>query len=148
MAALFDFSSTEISRIPQSGLRMDRPATIELYTDYLIKLYKNHKIIGREAALGIETDEGIQRELETQFSQLDWERIRYMISADKKCKTFKEKQYEWSPSLAKAGGTVSYWKKRKAMAAAGRGGNRGGLILETIVLGIRDEGNNDMVYIK
>ena len=56
--------------------------------------------------------------------------------------------YEWSPSLAKAGGTVSYWKKRKAMAAAGRGGNRGGLILETIVLGIRDEGNNDMVYIK
>ena len=68
-----------------------------------------------------------------------------MISADKKYKHIKETKYEWSPSLVKYGGTVSFWKKRKA-TEKGEEPDKD-LAWRQQQLGIHNAGGNGMYYI-
>ena len=52
------------------------------------------------------------------FSDLDIERVRYMIGAEKKCGPSKKEGCQYSSTLEKAGNTVMYWKKRKLLNRA------------------------------
>ena len=76
--------------VSQRGLQLDRPSTIGIYIPHLKKLYEHHSILPRakdiEAQLHIITDSRRRRELQAQFNAVDLEKVRYMKSADKKCK--------------------------------------------------------------
>ncbi len=117
--ALFDSKQDNPAPLSQRGLQLDRARTIEIYIPYLRHLYEYHKILPRarqlEKKLLTTTTPSARVQLQAQFNLLDKERVRYMTCAEKKCKQVKQRQYTWSPALAKVGNVVSYWKIRKTM---------------------------------
>ena len=68
-----------------------------------------------------------------------------MKCAEMKCKQTKQRQYAWSPTLAKAGNVVSYWKGRKARAVGGT--DNGNILWRKNQYNIPDNGSNDLKYI-
>ena len=83
--------------------------------------------------------------LYSQFSALDMEKTRYMKRAESLCQRPKNTTYDWSPTLAKMGGRVSYQKQRKAAILEGQSPTT----LQTLKekLSIIDTGDEDYNYV-
>ena len=143
--ALLGEGTNKMTTPSQRGLQLSRPNTVKLYIPALCKMYKHHKILSRatslEKQLMATTDPSLQATLIREFSDLDLERVRYMKRAEKLCSSYKQKQYAWSPTLAKAGQTVSYWKSRLATFPSGN-------LQPPPHLGIKDTGSGDRQHIK
>ena len=146
---LFDSNEEGPKNITQGGLQLDRPATVLAYIQHLRQLYERHKIPQRALLLEKDihntSDPAKLQVLYSKFSSLDLERIRYMKRAESLCHQPKNSSYEWSPTLAKMGGRVSYWKQRKAALMEGRSHTINHSQLKH--LSIKDTGEQESTYI-
>ena len=148
-SALFESNKHSPQHITFRGLQLERPSTVEVYIWHLTRMYIKHRILHRarklETQMGNTTAPDEIQKLQHKFSALDMERVRYMKRAEVKCKRQKNNTYDWSPALARMGGRVTYWKKRREHAKDGSGG--GDCIHQQKELGIQDSGEQSLPYI-
>ena len=114
---IFDTATVDKSHASYRRLRMGRRDIVERYVTRLVRLYKEHHIWERAVKLAQATvaapTEAIKDKYFNQLDRLDQERICYMRAAENYAGLPPANgAYEWSPSLEKAGQTITYWKLR------------------------------------